>query len=96
MELKDVINVGSVIIVFISIFVLMFVLFFVVFPFIQSFSPEKRFERFVDEKCLEGNEVAIRMRRNRLRYYSDRDFNLYREAINGNENAVKALNLDKE
>jgi hypothetical protein len=68
---------------------------FVVFPFFNSFSPEKRLERFIDEKCLEGNEVAIRIRREGLfRYHSHNDNKLIRAAIEGNEYAIKALKLE--
>lgn len=67
---------------------------FIVFPFFQSFSPECRIEKFVNEHCLQGNEVAILIKRERLSHYTDRDHALIRAAIEGNESAIKALKLD--
>jgi hypothetical protein len=69
---------------------------FVVFPFINGLSPEKRLEKFIDKKCLEGNEVAIRIRREGLRYCRDTDYRLIRGAIEGNKYAIKALKLEFE
>lgn len=69
---------------------------YVIFPFFQSLSPEKRFEKFIDDQCLLGNEIAILIRREGTRYYLDKDFALIRAAIEGNENAVRALKLDSE
>lgn len=67
---------------------------YVIFPFVNSLSPEKRLEKFIDEKCLQGNEVAICIRRDRIRYYSDRDCKLIRAAIEGNVYAIRALKLE--
>jgi hypothetical protein len=66
----------------------------VVFPFFQSFSPEHKIENFVNKHCLQGNEIAILIKRERLSYYSERDHTLIRAAIEGNENAIRALKLD--
>lgn len=71
-------------------------LMYVVFPFFQSFSPEKRFEKYIDDKCIQGNEVAILIRREGVRSYLDKDYKLIKEAIEGNEYAIKALKLDAE
>lgn len=67
---------------------------FVIFPFFHSLTPEKRLEKFIDENCLQGNEVAIRIRRERIRYYCDGDYKLVRAAIEGNVNAIRALKLE--
>lgn len=69
---------------------------FVVFPFFQSLSPEGRFEKFVHQQCLQGNEIAILIRRDGTRFYRDQDFKLARAAIEGNEHAIRALKLDSE
>lgn len=71
-------------------------LLYVVFPFFENFSQEKKLEKFIDEKCLEGNQIAIRIRRQNFSYYSKRDYKLIRAAIQGNEHAIKALKLDAE
>ena len=65
------------------------------FPYISSLSPERRLEKFIDEECLKGNKVAIMIRQNKS-YISDKDHLLIRQAIEGNENALKALKLDEE
>lgn len=67
---------------------------FVIFPYINRFSAEERFNRFVNTECIKGNEVAILIKRQRIRYYNYNDYFLARSAINGNKNAIKALNLD--
>jgi hypothetical protein len=67
---------------------------YVVFPLFNSFSPESRLEQFVDEHCLQGNEIAILIRRERISRYLEKDYMLIRAAIEGNENAIKALKLD--
>lgn len=69
---------------------------YVVFPFFESFSAEKKLEKFIEEQCLLGNEIAIQIRRDNIRYYADSDYKLVRAAIEGNENAARALRLDKE
>ena len=69
---------------------------YVVFPFFINLTPEKRLEKFIDEKCLQGNEIAIRIRREGFRYYRDRDYKIVRAAIEGNVHAVRALNLDSK
>jgi hypothetical protein len=69
---------------------------FVVFPFFERLSSEKRLEKFVDNQCLRGNEIAILVRREGNRYYDKRDYKLIRAAIEGNEHAIKALKLDPE
>lgn len=72
------------------------VMVFVVFPFFESLSSEKRLEKFVDDQCLQGNEMAILIRRDGTRYYAKRDYKLIRSAIEGNEYAIKALKLDPQ
>jgi hypothetical protein len=67
---------------------------YVVFPFFNSLSPEKRLEKFINEKCLEGNETAIQIRREGYRYYSEKDYKLVRAAIEGNKHAIRALKLE--
>lgn len=69
---------------------------FIAFPLFQSLSREKRFEKFVDDQCIQGNQIAILIRRERMSYLSDRDHKLMQAAIEGNENAIKALKLDPE
>ena len=51
-------------------------------------------EKFINEKCLEGNEIAIQIRREGCRYFSDKDYNLVRAAIEGNQYAIRALKLE--
>lgn len=68
----------------------------IVFPFFESFSAEKKLEKFIEEQCILGNEIAIQIRRDNIRYYAVSDYKLVRAAIQGNENAARALNLDKE
>jgi|HubBroStandDraft_6_1064221.scaffolds.fasta_scaffold1219398_2 hypothetical protein len=67
---------------------------FVFFPFLSSLAPEKRLEKFIDKKCLEGNEIAIRIRLQNIRYFGDRDCSLVRAAIKGNKHAIRALKLE--
>lgn len=69
---------------------------YVVFPFFQSLSPEKKLEKYIDQQCILGNEIAISIRRRNIRYYNDSDKRLIKSAIEGNQNAIKALNLDQE
>lgn len=69
---------------------------YIVFPFFQNLSPEKKFEKYIDEQCLQGNEIAICIRRGGIRYYFDRDYKLVRAAIEGNEYAIRALKLEAE
>ena len=66
---------------------------FVLFPFFSNLSPEKRLEKFIDNRCLEGNEIAIQIRRQNIRYFGVRDFKLVRAAIEGNKHAIRALRL---
>ena len=68
----------------------------IVFPFFKGFSSEKRMEKYSNEHCIKGNDIAILIRRDKLNYYLERDYDLIRAAIEGNENAIKALKLDRE
>ena len=68
----------------------------IVFPFLKGFSSEKRMEKYINEHCIKGNDIAILIRRDKLNYYLERDYDLIRAAIEGNENAIKALKLDRE
>lgn len=64
------------------------------FPFFDQFSKNSRLQRFVDKGCLDGNEVAIKIKKRGLYRFRD-DGELVKEAINGNEFAYKALRLDQ-
>ena len=79
------------------VFLVVFFMFimFVMPSFFSEFSAERRLERFVDQKCIEGNEIAIKIRRERI-YIICRDAQLIRAAIDGNQNAIKALRLDEK
>jgi len=70
------------------------IMLFVIFPYINRFSAEERFNRFVNTECIKGNEIAILIKRQRIRYYNCNDYVLAKSAIKGNKNAIKALNLD--
>jgi hypothetical protein len=94
MNIDDILHVLFTIIVVLSMFSIVPLVLFVLFPFFQSFTYEKRIEKLIDEECLKGNEIAIRIRRREISYFADRDHLLIKEAINGNENAVRALKLD--
>ncbi len=76
-----------------AIFGLILFMGFFVFPFLNSLSPEKRLEKYIDKKCLEGNQVAIHIRRKNM-FYMYPNIRLIRAAIDGNEHAIKALKLD--
>jgi hypothetical protein len=70
---------------------------YIVFPFFFNLTPEKRLEKLVDVKCVEGNEIAIQIRQDRFKsYYSESDCRLIRAAIEGNKYAIKALKLDSK
>lgn len=69
-------------------------MYFIVLPFFNSFTPENRLEKFINDECIEGNEIAIRIKRERIRYHNNNDYNLVRSAIEGNEHAIRALGLD--
>lgn len=69
---------------------------YVIFPFFHSLSQEQRFEKYINNQCLQGNEIAILIRREGIRYYNEKDYQLIRAAIQGNVHAIKALKLDKE
>lgn len=69
---------------------------YIVFPFFESFTPEKKLEKLIEQQCLLGNEIAIQIRRDNFRYYANSDYKLVRAAIEGNVNAAKALKLDNE
>ncbi len=94
MEIKNIVTIVGAIICSVAVFCFIFFMAFVLFPFLSSFAPEKRLEKFIDTKCLQGNEIAIRIRRQGIRYFSDRDCRLVRAAIEGNEHAIKALKLE--
>jgi hypothetical protein len=94
MEIKNILTVLGMIICSVTIVGSIFFMGFVLFPFLSGLAPEKRLEKFIDKKCLEGNEIAIRIRRQNMRYFSDRDCRLVRAAIEGNEHAIKALKLE--
>jgi hypothetical protein len=94
MEIKNIITVLGTIFCSIAVIGSIFFMGFVLFPFLSGLSPEKRLEKFIDKKCLEGNEIAIRIRRQGIRYFSDRDCGLVRAAIEGNEHAIRALKLE--
>ena len=96
MTVKDLLSIICVVGSILSALLLVPFLIYVVFPFFNSFSPEKKLERLVDEQCVQGNEIAIRIRRDGTRYYYDRDYKLVKAAIEGNENAIRALKLDSE
>lgn len=69
---------------------------FIVFPFFNSLTAEKRLEKFINDQCLQGNEIAIRIKRDKIRFYDNTDYALVRSAIQGNEHAIRALKLDPE
>jgi hypothetical protein len=94
MEIKNIISIVGTIICSMAVVGSIFFMAVVFFPFLSSLAPEKRLEKFIDKKCLEGNEIAIRIRRQNMRYFSDRDCALVRAAIEGNEHAIKALKLE--
>jgi hypothetical protein len=94
MEIKNIITVFGTIVSSVAVVGSIFFLGFVLFPLLSGLAPEKRLERFIDKKCLEGNEIAIRIRRQNVRYFSDRDHRLVRAAIDGNEHAIRALRLE--
>lgn len=94
MEIKNIITVLGTIICSVAIVGSIFFIGFVLLPFLSGLTPEKRLEKFIDKKCLEGNQVAIRIRRQNMRYFCDRDCRLVRAAIEGNEHAIKALKLE--
>jgi hypothetical protein len=87
---------GLIAIAFGTIMFMMFLIYGFI-PFVFSFSPEKRLERFVNEKCIEGNEIAIKIRQRRTYLIREGNGELIRSAIEGNEGAIRALELnDKE
>lgn len=94
MEIENIITVLGAIACFVAVVGSMFFMGFVLFPFLSGLAPEKRLEKFIDKKCLEGNQIAIRIRRQGMRYFGDRDCRLVRAAIEGNEHAIKALKLE--
>lgn len=94
MEIKNILTVLGTIICSVTIVGSIFFMGFVLFPFLSGLAPEKRLEKFIDKRCLEGNEIAIRIRRQNMRYFSDRDCSLVRAAIEGNEHAIRALKLE--
>ena len=94
MEIKNIITVVSTIICSFAVVGSVFFMALVLFPFLSSLTPEKRLEKFIDKKCLEGNEIAIRIRRQNMRFFGDGDCRLVRAAIEGNEHAIRALKLE--
>lgn len=94
MTLKEMLPfLGPILVITTSICLVPFLM-YIVLPFLQSFSPEKRFERYIDKKCIQGNEIAILIRREGLKYSLSKDYELMQAAIEGNEHAIKALKLD--
>lgn len=94
MEIKNIITVLGAIIGSVVVIGSVFFMGFVFFPFLSGLAPEKRLEKFIDKKCLEGNELAIRIRRQNIQYFSGRDYVLVQAAIDGNEHAIRALKLE--
>jgi hypothetical protein len=94
MEIKYIISIVGTVICSMAVVGSIFFMAVVLFPFLSSLAPEKRLEKFIDKKCLQGNEIAIRIRRQNMRYFSDKDCTLVRAAIEGNEYAITALKLE--
>lgn len=65
----------------------------VAFPWIDEQSPTKKFEKMIQKKCLEGNEIAIKIqRKGTIRFRHEKI--LVMAALDGNNDAIKALDLD--